>query len=68
VYIKVICSSQEIDLKNDVWTIIGANGKNIKEGEFISLNNIIGFKHQATGCYLHSHNTNYERFTPMSKQ
>ncbi|PKK76216.1 concanavalin A-like lectin/glucanase [Rhizophagus irregularis] len=63
----VICSGQEIDLKNDVWTVIGANGKSINEGDLISLNNIIGFKHQATGCYLHSHNTSYERVTPISK-
>ncbi|CAG8511320.1 uncharacterized protein OCT59_017712 [Rhizophagus irregularis] len=63
----VICSGQEIDLKNDVWTVIGANGKSINEGDLISLNNIIGFRHQETGCYLHSHNTSYERVTPISK-
>ncbi|CAB4384032.1 unnamed protein product [Rhizophagus irregularis] len=64
----VICDGQELDLKNDVWTIIGANGISIKEGDPVSLNNIIGFKHQATGCYLNSHGTNYGRVTPMSKQ
>ncbi|CAB4484495.1 unnamed protein product [Rhizophagus irregularis] len=63
-----ICDGQELDLKNDVWTIIGANGISIKEGDPVSLNNIIGFKHQATGCYLNSHGTNYGRVTPMSKQ
>jgi hypothetical protein len=66
--LKVICSGQEIDLKNDVWTVIGASGKSIKEGDLVSLNDIIGFKHQATGCYLHSHDTSCERFTPISKQ
>ncbi|GBC46652.2 uncharacterized protein OCT59_017718 [Rhizophagus irregularis] len=64
----VICGGQEIDLKNDVWTIIGANGESIKEGDPVSLNNIIGFKHQATGCYLNSHGTSYERATPITKQ
>ncbi|RGB35669.1 concanavalin A-like lectin/glucanase domain-containing protein [Rhizophagus diaphanus] len=64
----VICSGQEINLKNDVWTVTGASGKNINEGDLISLNNIIGFKHQATGCYLHSHDTSYERVTPISQQ
>ncbi|CAB4384031.1 unnamed protein product [Rhizophagus irregularis] len=63
-----ICGCQEIDLKNDVWTIIGANGKSIKEGDPVSLNNIIGFKHQATGCYLNSHGTSYDRATPITKQ
>ncbi|CAB4423285.1 unnamed protein product [Rhizophagus irregularis] len=65
----VICNGQEIDLKNDVWIVIGANDKGINEGDLVSLNNIIGFKHQATGCYLHSHDTNnHERVTPISKQ
>ncbi|PKK67152.1 hypothetical protein RhiirC2_867931 [Rhizophagus irregularis] len=65
----VICNGQEIDLKNDDWIVIGANDKGINEGDLVSLNNIIGFKHQATGCYLHSHDTNnHERVTPISKQ
>ncbi|GBC46641.2 uncharacterized protein OCT59_017711 [Rhizophagus irregularis] len=64
----VICSGQEINLENDVWTVIGASGKNINEGDLISLNNIISFKHQATGCYLNSHDTSYERVTPISQQ
>ncbi|CAB4423282.1 unnamed protein product [Rhizophagus irregularis] len=64
----VICDGQELDLKNDVWTIIGANGISIKEGDPVSLNNIIGFKHLETGCYLNSHGTSYGRVTPMSKQ
>ncbi|RGB25569.1 concanavalin A-like lectin/glucanase domain-containing protein [Rhizophagus diaphanus] len=64
----VICGGQEIDLKNDVWIVIGAKGESIKEGDPISLNNIIGFKHQETGCYLNSHGTSYERATPITKQ
>ncbi|RIA87625.1 concanavalin A-like lectin/glucanase domain-containing protein [Glomus cerebriforme] len=63
----IICNGQEIDLINDVWTIIGANGTSVSAGDHISLNTIIGFKHQATGYNLHSHDTSYEKFTPISK-
>ncbi|GBC05210.1 hypothetical protein RclHR1_00610022 [Rhizophagus clarus] len=63
-----ICNGEEIDLENDIWSVIGASGKNIKEGDSVSLNNIIGFKHQATGCYLHSHDTQHGKVTPISKQ
>ncbi|GBC05215.1 hypothetical protein RclHR1_00610027 [Rhizophagus clarus] len=65
----VICSGQKKDLENDIWTVIGASSKSFNEGDYVSLNNIIGFRHQATRCYLHSHGTNYERVvTPISKQ
>ncbi|GES75959.1 glycosyltransferase family 39 protein [Rhizophagus clarus] len=64
----VICNGQEIDLKSDVWTVIGANGKSVITGSPVSLNTTIGFKHQATGHNLHSHDTNYGRYTPISKQ
>jgi hypothetical protein len=55
-------------LENDVWTIIGANGTSISEGTPVSLNTIIGFKHQAIGHNLHSHDTSYDKVTPISKQ
>jgi dolichyl-phosphate-mannose--protein O-mannosyl transferase len=55
-------------LENNVWTVVGASDKSINDGDPVSLNNVIGFKHQATGCYLHSHGTSYERVTPISKQ
>ncbi|CAB4415730.1 unnamed protein product [Rhizophagus irregularis] len=64
----VICSDQEIDSENDVWTLVEANGKGINEGDPVSLNNIIGFKHKSTGYCLHSHNTNNGKVTPISKQ
>ncbi|GBC05211.1 hypothetical protein RclHR1_00610023 [Rhizophagus clarus] len=55
-------------LGNDIWSVIGASGKNIKEGDSVSLNNIIGLNIQATGCYLHSHDTQHGKVTPISKQ
>lgn len=55
-------------MENEVWTIIGASGKSINEGIPVSLNSIVGFKHKATECYLHSHDTNQGKFTPISKQ
>ncbi|GBB87309.1 hypothetical protein RclHR1_13740004 [Rhizophagus clarus] len=64
----VICNGQEIDLKNDVWIVIGANGTNVRAGSPVSLNTIIGFKHQARGYNLHSHHTNHDKVTPISKQ
>ncbi|CAB4423317.1 unnamed protein product [Rhizophagus irregularis] len=64
----VICNRPERDLENDVWTIIGANGTSISEGTPVSLNTIIGFKHQAIGHNLHSHDTSYDKVTPISKQ
>jgi hypothetical protein len=67
-FTKVTCSGEKIDLKNDVWTVIGASGKSVNEGNPVSDNNIVGFKHQATGCNLHSHNTNHGKVTPISKQ
>ncbi|PKB99615.1 hypothetical protein RhiirA5_429416 [Rhizophagus irregularis] len=62
-----ICD-QEIDSENDVWTLAETNGKGINEGDPVSLNNIIGFKHKSTGYCLHSHNTNNGKVTPISKQ
>ena len=55
-------------MENDVWTVIGANGTSVSEGEVVSLNTIIGFKHQATGYNLHSHITAHEKVTPISRQ
>ncbi|GBB87310.1 hypothetical protein RclHR1_13740005 [Rhizophagus clarus] len=63
-----ICSAQEIDLKNDVWIVIGANGTNVSTGSPVSLNTIIGFKHKETGFNLHSHDMNDDKVTPISKQ
>jgi hypothetical protein len=65
---KVICNGQEVNLENDVWNVIGANGTSISTGSPVSLNTIIGFKHQATGYNLHSHDTSHDKFTPISKQ
>ncbi|PKC06490.1 hypothetical protein RhiirA5_400356 [Rhizophagus irregularis] len=64
----VICSDEKTNLENEVWTIIGASGKSINEGIPVSLNSIVGFKHKATECNLHSHDTNQGKFTPISKQ
>ncbi|RGB35650.1 hypothetical protein C1646_759050 [Rhizophagus diaphanus] len=64
----VICNRPERDLENDVWIIIGANGTSISEGTPVSLNTIIGFKHQAIGHNLHSHDTRNNKVTPISKQ
>ncbi|GBC05212.1 hypothetical protein RclHR1_00610024 [Rhizophagus clarus] len=59
----VICSSEK-----DVWSIIGASGRSVNVGDPVSLNNTIGLKHHATGCYLHSHDTTHGRVTPISRQ
>ncbi|CAB4484516.1 unnamed protein product [Rhizophagus irregularis] len=64
----IICNGQEIDTENDVWTLIETSDKGINEGDPVSLNNIIGFKHKSTGYYLHSHNTYNGKVTPISKQ
>ncbi|CAG8708057.1 1410_t:CDS:2 [Cetraspora pellucida] len=56
----VICSNQYIDLINDVWTIIGAHDENVNTEHSVSFNTVIGFKHQATKLYLHSHSTSVE--------
>ncbi|CAI2198516.1 16024_t:CDS:2, partial [Funneliformis geosporum] len=44
----VVCKGWEIDLKNDVFTIIEAYGTSVCTGSPVPLNSIIGFKHQAT--------------------
>nr|CAG8507930.1 5988_t:CDS:2 [Entrophospora candida] len=54
----VIGNGQEIDLKNDVWTVIGACGTSESAGSPVYFNTIVGFKHQATGENLHSHGMN----------
>ncbi|CAJ0842652.1 12147_t:CDS:2 [Entrophospora sp. SA101] len=51
----VIGNGQEIDLKNDVWTVIGACGTSESAGSPVYFNTIVGFKHRATGGNLHSH-------------
>ncbi|CAJ0838733.1 10169_t:CDS:2 [Entrophospora sp. SA101] len=48
-------NGQEIDLKNDVWTVIGACGTSESAGSPVYFNTIVGFKHRATGGNLHSH-------------
>ncbi|GES75956.1 glycosyltransferase family 39 protein [Rhizophagus clarus] len=63
----VIGNEQEIDLKNDVWTIIGAKGTGVNKGGPVSLDTIVVFKHQATGYNLHSHDMSHEKFTPISR-
>ena len=55
-------------MENDVWSAIGANGTDVSAGSPVSLNTIIGFKHQATRYNLHSHDTGYGKVTPISKQ
>ncbi|CAG8753143.1 6708_t:CDS:2, partial [Racocetra persica] len=62
-----ICNGQEIDLKNDVWIILGANNKKAVNIENpVSFNTVIGLKHQATEVCLHSHDMNYGKVTPKS--
>ncbi|CAI2199391.1 2952_t:CDS:2, partial [Funneliformis geosporum] len=63
----VIGKGREIDLTNDIWTIIGAYGTNVRAGRPVPYNTIVGFKHQATGGNLHSHNMYDGRITPISK-
>ncbi|RGB35653.1 hypothetical protein C1646_759054 [Rhizophagus diaphanus] len=46
-----ICNSQEIDLKNDVWTVIGANGTSVNTG--------------SPGSLRHSHDTKYGKYQGM---
>ena len=66
---KVICNGQEIDLENDVWTVIGANGASISAGGSVFVNTIVGFRYQETGNNLHSHDIYGGRYvTPISKQ
>ncbi|GBB87307.1 hypothetical protein RclHR1_13740002 [Rhizophagus clarus] len=64
----VICNGQEIDLKSDVLTVTGANCASVDTGSSVSLNTNIGFKHQASGYTLHSHDTNNNKYTPILKQ
>ncbi|CAI2184980.1 275_t:CDS:2, partial [Funneliformis geosporum] len=56
----------KIDLKNDVYTVIEANGLSVSAGSPIPFNAIIGFKHLATGGNLHSHDF-HSGLTPISK-
>ncbi|CAI2184982.1 276_t:CDS:2 [Funneliformis geosporum] len=58
-----ICNGREIDLKNDVFTVIEAHNTSVNAGSPVPFNAIIGFKHLATESHLHSHH----RLTPISK-
>ncbi|CAI2175352.1 13966_t:CDS:2 [Funneliformis geosporum] len=64
----VVGNGREIDLKNDVWTVIGPYGTSVNAGSPVPFNTIVGFNHQSTGGNLHSHNMNDGRITPISKQ
>ena len=55
-------------MRNDAWTVIGANGTSVGAGVPVSLNTVIGFKHQATEKNLHSHDTSHGKVTPISRQ
>jgi hypothetical protein len=67
-FTKAICSGEEIDLENDVWTVIGASDRSINKGDSVSHNSIVGFKHKVTGYNLHSHDILQGKVTPISKQ
>ncbi|KAF0453686.1 concanavalin A-like lectin/glucanase [Gigaspora margarita] len=62
----VICSTQWMDLVNDVWTVVGAHNNDVNVGKSVSYGTVIGFKHQATEVWLHSHGK-YAGSTPKSK-
>ncbi|CAG8440495.1 4202_t:CDS:10 [Funneliformis caledonium] len=59
-----IGNGKEIDMKNDIWTVIGAHDKSVSRGSPVLFNTIIGFKHQASGGNLHSH---FLKIKPESK-
>ncbi|CAG8595492.1 1852_t:CDS:2 [Funneliformis caledonium] len=56
--VMAVCNGQELDLKNDVFTVIEAHGTSVNAGSPVPFNTTIGFKHQATKAFLHSHNFN----------
>ncbi|CAG8485106.1 16125_t:CDS:2 [Funneliformis caledonium] len=60
---KAVCNGRELDLKNDVFTVIEAHNTSVNTGNPVPFNSTIGFKHQATKAFLHSHSRN----TPISK-
>ncbi|CAI2193284.1 12185_t:CDS:2, partial [Funneliformis geosporum] len=64
----VVGNGQEMDLNNDVWTVIGPYGTSVIAGSPVPFNTNIGFNHQATGGNLHSHDINDGKITPISKQ
>ncbi|CAG8655548.1 23827_t:CDS:2, partial [Gigaspora margarita] len=63
---KVICSTQWMDLVNNVWTVVRAHNNDVNVGKSVSFGTVIGFKHQATKIWLHSHGK-YAGSTPKSK-
>ena len=58
-FVKVVCNGQKIDLKNDVWTVDGEHGTELRRGSLVKFNTTIGFRHQATGVNLHSHGAEF---------
>ncbi|CAI2178060.1 5272_t:CDS:2 [Funneliformis geosporum] len=62
----VVGTGRKIDLNNDVFTVIEANGTSVSVGSPLLFNNIVGFKHQATGGILHSHGLNFGS-TPLMR-
>ncbi|CAI2180019.1 2914_t:CDS:2 [Funneliformis geosporum] len=62
--VSVVGNGRELDLKNDLYTVIEANGTSVRSGSPVSFDTIVGFKHQATGGILHSH-TKYYGSTPL---
>ncbi|CAG8442426.1 3648_t:CDS:10 [Acaulospora colombiana] len=53
------------NIKNEIWTVIGANGTNVNEGDTFPFKTIIGFKHNETEGNLHSHAKSF-KVTPKS--
>ncbi|CAG8538434.1 9766_t:CDS:2 [Funneliformis caledonium] len=62
----VVGNGWEIDLNNDVFTVIEAFDTSVSAGSSVPFNTLVGFKHQATGGILHSH-TMYYGSTPLMK-
>ncbi|CAG8734396.1 13860_t:CDS:2, partial [Funneliformis caledonium] len=61
-------NKRKIDLKNDIWTVIGPYGKSVNARSSVPFNTIVGFNHNATGGNLHSYDMCDEKITPISKQ
>ncbi|CAG8617391.1 9841_t:CDS:10, partial [Acaulospora morrowiae] len=65
--LMVVCTGQEIDPKNDLWTVIGTHGTITQFGESVPYGTVVRLKHQATRGNLHSHTASFGT-TPKSNQ
>ncbi|CAG8609015.1 10748_t:CDS:2, partial [Acaulospora colombiana] len=51
----VVCDNPSENFKNEVWSVIGADGSNVRVGDVVPFNAIIELKHKETGENLYSH-------------